>query len=178
MPSINRIPKGLQSLLDFKSLGKNPSFMDDSIDGSIDLTDFFYSDVGLEATFGTQNIDSTDVGTLAATVTVPAGETWAIRVVQTNCVSAGSQTNIVYPYLPPAISVREVAFPMVLVDRVNVVTGAVATMFANDVPVWSCWFERPLVVRSGTNLGAFVSIMSGITTVACRTEVAYYKLLT
>lgn len=42
MPSlINRVPPGLLSLLDIKALGQNPSFLTDSVQPTIDLSDFY-----------------------------------------------------------------------------------------------------------------------------------------
>lgn len=87
MSIVNRVPRGLQSLLDSKSLGVNPTELLQTISPVVDLAPFWYADKPLLGASGTAVGGA--VGTLATT-TVPAGELWGVVNVSGQAVAAAA----------------------------------------------------------------------------------------
>lgn len=83
MSTINRVPVGLQSLLDSKTLGENPSDLGQVVSPTIDLTTFLLSGRGLNISDETTLAVAAD--TNAGIIEVPLGKIWIIY-----CVSATS----------------------------------------------------------------------------------------
>lgn len=73
---INTVPTGLQSLLDNKSLGKNPDALLEDIRPTIDLTDFFIGNKVLSIT--TETFVGLAAKATEARIQVPPGELWLV----------------------------------------------------------------------------------------------------
>lgn len=90
MGIINRVPRGLLSLLDSQTQGKNPDSFGEVIAPTFDMVNLFAMSKGFES------IQSTSVPLLVPTsgvafVTVPVSEVWLVRTVTTqiNTLDAG-----------------------------------------------------------------------------------------
>lgn len=109
MGNINRVPKGLLSLLDSQTQGKNPDTMSDTVSPVYDMGPSWLLSKGYEiVTFSSAPVVA--VGGYAQGFTVPDGELWAVYQVTTRVVnldafdsharcSVGFQLNGSTPYI-------------------------------------------------------------------------------
>jgi hypothetical protein len=82
MGSINRVPKGLLSILDSQTMGDNPGDMSPIVQASMDVTRNYLAAKGWESVsaFATVVAGSASY-TVIAPLTVPDGEFWLMRQV-------------------------------------------------------------------------------------------------
>ena len=115
MGQINRVPTGLQSLLDSKNFGDNPSFLTDQAIPVIDLDKFLESSL---LRTETSNAPITVIGN-SAIITIPEGELWLplnLAVSMTNNFAAGGRAAGFFRLEVPSVGggsglqVRELSF--------------------------------------------------------------------
>lgn len=83
MAVINRVPKGLLSLLDAKTLGRTPANVEPEVSVGIDATPMYFADIPLEVEFDIAT-GITALG-VPVSVTIPAGQTWLVYELSLRC---------------------------------------------------------------------------------------------
>lgn len=167
MTAINRVPRGLQSLLDTKSKGVNPSDLGQVISPIVDLGNLFYADLILRT--ATANQINPGVGAFAAPVAVPAGETWAVRSWGFTVIRTGGT----------GIAAIHGALLVPLGALVHPVTDDLSrnlTAVNNSLTVGKV-FTDPVLVSNGASVGCVLGEIAGAGHTVV-TSVAYYRLRT
>lgn len=174
MPQLlNRVPAGLLSLFQVKSLGENPAAFADAVAGTIDLQNYYFTSLGLRrATAEDTGITSASWATRQAQIEVPSNEIWMVRGVTSETqitTSAASEWVHTIPVLD-----LQVGDTIPLADAwakdnfgTGQNTGRVATRF----------FDNPLFVSGGAKLFSEIWSWIGTTlTYDVRTKVLYYAV--
>ena len=167
MSIINRVPRGLQSLLDSKSLGVNPTELMQTVSPTVDLAYFWYADKPLLGAFASTVGGA--IGT-SASVTIPNGELWAVVNVAGECLSAAAADN-------PRFSLRvrggfASAIANTLAESSPYITPAAG---ANETFRVGWTSVNPWLLGPGTNFDVFAgkAVNAGCTFTI---RVAYYQL--
>lgn len=173
MSVINRVPKGFLSTLDAKTGGRTPANTAEVLSPTIDLTDYYLSDLTLQGASATKNLAIGDVQTFETPVTVPAGELWLVKFVSVSWVALGAATNAWF--LSPAILAQTNGTN---VQRVGPSTGTgplAGTAIGSGITS-AVQFERPFFLRAGAQVGIWVDGAQAGAGVVSFTEVSYYRL--
>ena len=81
--SLNRIPAGLLSLLQIKSLGRNPSALSDFVQPTLEMSESYFTTLSLRfARASTAGVASADQGTRISLIEVPENEIWIPKTLE------------------------------------------------------------------------------------------------
>jgi len=171
MQPINRRPKGLQSLLDSKNLGVNPSTLASTVQPLVSLDDFFYADIPLQQDVVGGITTSGSVLSAYANIRVPLGETWAIR-------GWGATLTVGAPTTQPcSIAPVFLIRPGTPATLVKDPTNDPINTQALDGFGFGFFFERPFIASGGNELALVnVKIQGLVGNAVYSHSVAYYKL--
>jgi hypothetical protein len=142
VPRIQRIPRGLLSLLDMKSAaGQTPAELAGFIQGTVDLEAYYLSDqlTSLEATVAAAAVGST------ATITVTDGEVWRIIGL-----SMSADAGIAATVVNAALGVQPAGAP----QPVIVLPSMIGTFAANGDRLQSGLMFPPFVLGPGGRITA------------------------
>ena len=168
MAVINRVARGILSLLDAKTGGNLPNDLGQVIQGGIDFTPFLLADIGLSGEQTTQSASVANIGGTRAQVDVPPGETWAVVAVSCTVVApiAGGTFRIC-PAVRAAGSLTGFVNMTTVEGAYNMVVGE-STI--NAVTLSQPWFLNSggaLACRIANAFGAAANVT---------TDVAFYRL--
>ena len=158
MAVINRVPKGLLSFFDAKTLGKTPANIEDEVSVSVDATDFYYADIPLEV-----EIDIASPVTALSTpvsIAIPQGETWLVYEIMCRVSSLNAGATIVG--FAPAYSIfgntnARVHFDSTQVELQNIGDGATKTRSWEEGRLFSYG-----TVLEGANLVGVAAAPAGV----------------
>jgi len=175
---LNRIPSGLLSLFQIKSLGQNPDRLEDSVRGVVDLTQFYLHNTTLRIAATTQaGVASTDIGNRIAEITVPSDEIWLlIGLMSESKVTtwAANEYQVFVPSIDEVGGAATTSFHFTSTPPITTVrTGPFAGARENAVHN----FDRPLFVPPGSTL--FTAMYQANGTVVrnqVKTKAMYYRL--
>lgn len=139
MPSINRVPAGLLSLVDGKSLGSNPRDLSEIIQGGIDVRDLLLSNARRLIDVGSVDVVA-GVGEFSI-ITIPAGELWIVHRVET-FITGNAADN---PRCVPALRLSSSSATIRLQDSLQ--TVGISQGGANRA--YGATFNPPIVLNGG-----------------------------
>lgn len=179
MPELlNRIPAGLLSLFQIKSLGENPSKFEDTVRPVVDLRKNYYQSLGLNiaANVGV-GLDANDKGTAVAAITIPEDEIWVVVGIMSGVnitTFAANEFMVVSPGIDN-VNAPNVAFYFANDQRRS--NSSNLQMGFNDSDFTSVMFPDPIFLPGGSRIYSFVSRATG-TTIKCTvvTRVLHYVL--
>ena len=170
---INRRPKGLQSLLDSKNLGVNPSGLSELASPIVQLDDLLYVDIPMQQATATAVITSAGTLTPTAFIDVPQGETWAVRAWGAY-ISTGAASTSPLSLGGAFVPVLGGGFVLAVSPSADpVVTAALdGSGFGNT-------YQRPLILTGGNRLCCVPLKVAGLVGNGIISHaVAYYPLTT
>lgn len=173
MAVINRVGRGVLSLLDAKTGGDLPFDLERRVSPGLDMTDFYLADLVLEGESTTQTGVGTapQIGTSQALVEVPAGELWAVKAASVQLIvatvgGANYQTAV-------TISAPGSLTGFVPISELTPVpnTGIVSQEQTLQTVTW----ESPLLCGSGCQFGGLVPrFWPAVATLS--TSVLFYRM--
>ena len=170
MGNINRVPAGLQGLLDNQTLGRNPDTLLGDVRPTVSLDPLFLVNTVLKIANNTATSITTKDN--VAGVSVPAGAIWWILGVSSRItLASGTGAATINPVITNVGGPVSSAFLELSDTTFGYTFGATGDEFANNVV-----FPQPLVLRADTRFASrFVPTTVGggynITT-----SVLYYEL--
>jgi len=162
---INRNPAGALELMNLNLQGEFPRFLVDSVQSVIDVTPFFYQGIGVSTR---QQSGAILVIGGAESVTVPAGEIWAIRAVSGRALM-NEAAQMSYHF----------SIQWVLPGNVQVgLAAAFGTIFPGQFAEVVGAYEVPLLLSAGHTLSFRLNQLSAITGLGIDVtlNVAYHRL--
>lgn len=163
MPNLARYPRGLLDLMSFNSAGENVREVSNQLVEVVDIRDHLLSDVligvaGIRTTPAAGNNVPNSGGSAGLITTVPQGEVWALYSIAASCsLEAGVTADV-----SATITVNG-QYRCVVSNAVDAAAGE--TRWSTAV------FPRPILLPSGTQLGAYLSNLTGAPTAASSIEV-------
>jgi hypothetical protein len=143
-PVIQTIPQGLLGMLQLKELGRNPSFLADTVAPQLDLFNFYVErtaqqEVGLfGAALTTAGLATGAHGTVGFTIapTVPVNETWWVTVFTVNVQTIAAAD---YVRMAPALGIPGVSAFTVGPDVNDVISARARTVTSPPItkPFWA-----------------------------------------
>lgn len=166
MSQINRPPGGLQQLLGSQNFGKNPDQLAQTVQPTLDLFPFFGSGLlrVVQSTGARVNeglICNVEFFGRAAIVAVSLEQTTAMTAAEP-CQVGFALTNIAGDNPDTAVFF-------------NTQSNVGQSFNASSLPAWAFCFPNPLLVESGTKLGAYFNFYAGVAE-TMRLRVLYYDL--
>lgn len=176
--NLNRIPAGLLSYFQIKSLGQNPSAFEDNVRPTLDLREFYNTSLGLQIATESQSlVDVGDRDTTIAEITIPSNEIWICRGIQStaNCTAFAANEYVVgYPRL---LEINGAVTAFFFTDEIEKDGGGAMQTLVGETIVRGKVFDNPLMLPGGAKIGSFIGLANGTThksTVA--TRILYYKI--
>ena len=171
---INRRPKGLQSLLDSKNLGVNPSGLSETAAPVVQLDDLLYVDLVPQFESSVESVSSADVLTPKGLIEIPIGETWAIK--HWGCTLVATQATTT-PISLALCTLTRLGGGFTIAS--NATTDPVNVQLVDGAAV-GFTFERPLIKTGGNVLGAVIIKGAGLvgTSNQINNRCEYFRLLT
>ena len=171
MAVINRVPQGLLSILDAKTLGETPATLGNEVQPGLEMLELYLSNVPIDARTAQQTVTSASTGSTVALVEVPAGELWAIigvtasLVLVSSTIASGMTFAAVFRNTQTALDVT--------IDHVEDATPAIVLAGASCGKIW----EKPLLAPPGTIFGNQMLDISGAGgNLSALTSVAFRRL--
>lgn len=168
MSIINRVPRGLQSLLDSKSLGVNPTELLQTVSPTVDLSAWWYADKPLNGT--SSAIVAGAIGT-QATVTVPSGELWGVQNVTGEYLSAAAGNYPTFRIRYRGGFASNIANTLAQFHMIKLGGGDQA----NELYACAHTFPVPTLFGPGTNFDIFNAVAVNVGS-TFTVRVAYYQL--
>lgn len=146
MGNVNRVPLGLLSLLDTQTQGQTPSNLQETIQATLNLEDFWLSNKGVDQQFANRVLAAVGQQTTASDLTVPEGELWLVSSISADFINLDAQQirgSCGYRISPTAEYTALAT------------TGlAGASAAANQLSTAALWLNRRMFARSGTSFQA------------------------
>jgi len=172
---LNRVPSGLLSLFQIKSLGENPNRFEDAVRPTLEMSNFYFATTTLRNTEAeSTNVSQADQGTALAIVEVPTGEIWAVRSILSQAKVA---TFAAAEYI--------VTYPSLRVGPAGQVTHNFGQSWLHDTnPLKDGMgryeektFDNPLFIPGGSAIFSSIWQYNGGTVrVDVKTKVLYYRM--
>lgn len=166
---INRVPDGLQGILDSKTLGENPDDLLGDIRPTLDLRSLFLANAGIRGDAATASVSAASLGMVVAPVTVPSGELWFVVSVSSDVV--GGLTGGDNYATSPVVEITTGLGAHFLASH----WGAEETINTGERGVTVANFSPEVIAPPGTVFGS-VPIMAFASTAAVTTSVLHYTV--
>jgi hypothetical protein len=172
MARINRVPRGLLSLLGTKSLGRTPQEIDESVRGVVDLTQFYLSDKTLVSAAAAEVLITPSVGTVHAINTIPNGEAWFVYNITTKLVSNATIAVNLIPTIVVPDNVANVQHQLQTGSSSATLTSGVNQLIRSNN------FDNPWLLGAGTQIGSYCHSAStpGTNNLTVVTSVLYVQV--
>ena len=146
MPTINRVPKALLSILDGQTMGNNPKEIEPLIRGTLDLKPLYFAGRGWESAQIQTVINAGTIG-VCGPVFVPEGEVWFMRSTGIAIVGAPAMLLSGGSFVP-------VWWPNPSVPLSQVPMGPAANLSISDTvnPRHGLYLDDPFVVSGGESV--------------------------
>ena len=175
---LNRIASGLLSLFQIKSLGRNPQELSDIVQGTLELSNFYFSNIGVTLEVAnTTGVGLTERASAQSIITIPDGEIWAVRMVATDITVSTFAASEAVLANPAIDRINNSADQLILNDGMPQTTNAGFQMNALNSQHRVARFDNPLFLPGGVRIYSYISQVIGTTVRATvDTRVLYYKL--
>jgi len=150
--NVNRHPSGILELLDLNLQGEYPRELASQISTSIEALQFYFQGIPSQATLNTGTILAVNTG---VGLTVPEGETWALRSVgfRAENLDTNATFNGAWRILIPVAGG---------VSAGVLVSGTLSTIFTNQFFELGATWDNPLLIRPGWTVQFICNSIGGI----------------
>jgi hypothetical protein len=150
---MNRVPRGLLSLIDSRTQGKNPDVFGDIVQPTFDMMSMIAMSKGYETvSASTLGVPVPSVG--LGQVTVPNSEVWMVRLADASIVAQDATINarVALEYQDSASSTRMVLFETTLANLLLVGASTAAARV----------FHLPFLASGGSTFSTNITMISGV----------------
>jgi len=169
MGTMNRVPRGLLSLIDSRTQGKNPDVFGDVVQPTFDMFNMLAMSKGFETVSAT-TLAVPVISTGLGRVTVPAGEVWIVRLADASATAqdATFSARIALNYQDSSSSVTVALFETTLANLLLVGASTSAVRV----------FHLPFLASAGSSFSTQITVISGVTVngMDCQTSVNFVRL--
>lgn len=171
MARLNRVPRGLQSLLGTKALGRNPQELLEAVRPTVDLTQFYLAETVIRSASGVTTLQTPVWGDFLGELEIPAGESWFVYNVSLQVTSVAAEiVNVNFGYTLPST-------PPNIMHVFNNQMDYATTRTVNPVNMLQkgYQFPTPTLFSAGTQFKAQITNQGAVGTnsMTTRIEVAY-----
>lgn len=168
MARINRVPRGLTSLLGTKALGRNPQELLEAVTPTVDLTQFYATEATLQSVANAEILFTPAVGTVYAAEEIPAGEAWLVYSITVKLVATAAINVNLVPVL---------VLPTNITNVQQQLTSGVSplSLTATNQAVVVRDYDQPRLLGAGAQIGAYCTnaVAPGTNALTAITSIAY-----
>lgn len=169
MGAVNRVTRGLLSLMDSQVQGDNPNDLSSSIIPTIQVEDFLRSSKGYDVVSTTTTVTTAPSSTVVTQV--PSGETWQVACIALEFVALEALATTWFPAIYFTRSGN--AIPL------DAPSAGIGTGVAGYVGSFTHWFDRPMFFSGQEQIYGFMQKFTGtapVLGVTFRSFIVYTRL--
>lgn len=161
---INRVPDGLLSLFQIKSLGRPPRSLSDEVKPVVDLSSFYYTNLGIQITTASATaLDANDKGSDVAAISIPDNQIWLVLGVGSSVTCTTFNANEFMISDPGIDNINASQAAFYFTNSQRRLSVANLQMNLNDVDFNSVTLPTPIMFPGGVRFYSLVSRAGGTT---------------